>query len=449
MRLQSKFSSAVRPALERLNKNGFEAYLIGGSVRDALMGVPVGDIDITTNALPTEVKSVFSDCRVIETGIRHGTVTVLFEGEKFEITTYRQDGEYTDSRHPDRVEFSRSLKEDVLRRDFTVNGIAYSFSEGIRDFTEGEKDIERKIIRCIGDPERRFSEDALRILRALRFSSVLGFEIEAETENAIVKLAPSLDKISAERKRDELLKLLTGKNAEKVLLKYPEVIARVVPQIQKSIGFSQNNRHHIYDVYTHSVKALSASLPDTAIRTALFLHDIGKPHCATADSNGNNHFKGHAEKSAVLADEALKNLRLDNKTREEICLLVRYHGFSIMNPQGEPDKIRLRRLISLLGYEGARKLIEIQRCDNSAKNPEYVLSAEFFKKAYDLIGEIEADGDCVSLKDLKINGADLKNAGYRGEEIGKELDSCLDLVLEGKIPNRREELLKEIKKTVR
>ena len=277
MNSNNQFKPASKIAIDLLKSNGFEAFLIGGSVRDYIMGLPIGDIDITTNATPQQVKSVFCDFRVIETGIKHGTVTVLIDNEPLEITTYRSEGAYSDNRHPDCVTFSQSLSDDVVRRDFTMNAIAYDFSDGFCDLVGGIKDINNQTIRCIGDAETRFREDALRILRALRFSSVLGFSIEKNTEKAIHKCKDLLKNISAERIREEFTKLICGKNAFSVLQEYSDVISVFIPEIQRCVGFEQKNRHHCYDVYTHTLKAVEKSKADAVIRLSLFFHDIGKP----------------------------------------------------------------------------------------------------------------------------------------------------------------------------
>lgn len=288
MNKTNQFKPASETAVTLLKSNGFEAFLIGGSVRDFIMDLPIGDIDITTNATPPQVKEVFKDFRVIETGIKHGTVTVLIDKEPLEITTYRSEGTYSDNRHPDSVEFSESLSDDVVRRDFTMNAIAYDFTEGFCDLVGGIDDINNKIIRCIGNAETRFREDALRILRALRFSSVLGFTIDENTKDAIHKCKDLLKNISAERIQVEFVKLICGKNAYTVLQEFSDVIAVFIPEIKACVGFVQKNKHHCYDVYTHTLKALEKSNPIPAIRLTLFFHDIAKPVVAHFDEKANS-----------------------------------------------------------------------------------------------------------------------------------------------------------------
>lgn len=444
---RTDFKSASKLAVEKLNSNGFEAFLIGGSVRDFIMGLPIGDIDITTNATPQEVSEVFKDFRVIETGLKHGTVTVLIDGEPLEITTYRCEGTYSDNRHPDSVTFSRRLADDVVRRDFTMNGIAYDFKNGFCDLVGGIEDIKNKNIRCIGDAETRFNEDALRILRALRFSAVLGFEIEENTKKAIHKCRELLKNISAERIREETVKLICGKNAYSVLTEFSDVICVFIPEFKSCVGFEQKNRHHIYDVYTHSLKAMEESRPDPAIRLALLFHDIGKPAVAHFDENGEQHFYSHPKVSAEITEEVMTRLRFDNETKNKVVTLVKFHDSPIMlNNADKPDRKRLKRIMSQIGKDLIFDLIEIKRCDNSAQNPKYYRGDEFYTETLNMINEIISENECFSVKDLKINGNDLISQGYKGKEIGEKLNLCLDAVIDDKIKNEYNELIKFIKK---
>lgn len=437
-----EFGSSAVFALNTLEKNGFEAYLVGGSVRDYLMDMPLGDKDITTNATPEEVHGVFSGFRVIDTGFRHGTVTVLIDGEPIEITTYRTESKYGDNRHPDSVAFSKSFSDDVLRRDFTMNGIGISADGKIRDEVGGQKDIENKIIRAIGAPDDRFSEDALRIMRAVRFASVLGFEIEKNTEKAVLEKRELLKNISAERKRDELLKLINGKNAEKILLKYREIIAECIPEIQCEFDFSQHNRHHIFDVYTHSVKALASAKDDANIRMALLLHDIGKPVTAKYDEKGEMHFKCHAQKSFEFAEEILTRLRFSNAEKDEILTLIKYHDIPFMcEDMKTVSEKRVKRIVSKFGKDLSLKLLEVRRCDNLAQNPEYFLGNTFYSDCERLIEEIVGEGDCLTLKDLAVDGNDLLNLGLSGKKIGEILNLLLENVLDGTLPNEKNVLL--------
>ena len=443
----NNFKPESKTAIEFLKSKGFEAFLIGGSVRDFVMGLPIGDIDITTNATPDEVKQVFADFRVIETGIKHGTVTVLINDEPLEITTYRSEGTYSDNRHPDSVTFSKSLADDVVRRDFTMNGIAFDFDNGFCDLVGGLNDIENQTIRCIGNAETRFREDALRILRAMRFSAVLGFEIEAETKKAIHKCRDLLKNISAERIREEFTKLICGKNAYNVLQEFADVVTVFIPEISDCVGFEQKNRHHCFDVYTHTLKAVENSSQNNIIRLALFFHDIGKPSVAHFDEKGEQHFYSHPKKSAEMTETIMTRLRFDNDTKNKVVTLVRMHDSPIMvNDMTKPDCKRLKKIMSQIGADLIFDLIEIKYCDNSAQNPEYFRGEDFYKQTRDIITEIINEKECFSIKHLAIDGNDLISLGYKGKKIGEALEKCLTAVIDGKVENEKSELIKFIQK---
>ena len=443
----NKFKPESKTAIEILKSKGFEAFLIGGSVRDFVMGLPIGDIDITTNATPDEVKQVFADFRVIETGIKHGTVTVLINDEPLEITTYRSEGTYSDNRHPDSVTFSKSLADDVVRRDFTMNGIAYDFDNGFCDLVGGLQDIENQIIRCIGNAETRFREDALRILRAMRFSAVLGFEIETETKNAIHKYKDLLKNISAERIREEFTKLICGKNAYNVLQEFADVVTVFIPEMSECVGFEQKNRHHCFDVYTHTLKAVENSSQNNIIRLALFFHDIGKPSVAHFDEKGEQHFYSHPKKSAEMTEKIMTRLRFDNDTKNKVVTLVRMHDSPIMvNDMTKPDRKRLKKIMSQIGADLIFDLIEIKYCDNSAQNPEYFRGEDFYRETHDIINEIINEKECFSIKHLAIDGNDLIALGYKGKKIGEALEKCLTAVIDGKVENEKSKLIKYITK---
>lgn len=443
----TNFKPESKTAIEILKAKGFEAFLIGGSVRDFVMGLPIGDIDITTNATPEEVKQVFSDFRVIETGIKHGTVTVLINNEPLEITTYRSEGTYSDNRHPDSVIFSNSLADDVVRRDFTMNGIAYDFDNGFCDLVGGLPDIKNKTIRCIGNAETRFCEDALRILRAMRFSSVLGFEIETETKKAIHKCKDLLKNISAERIREEFTKLICGKNAYTVLQEFSDVITVFIPEIRECVGFEQKNRHHCFDVYTHTLKAVEKSSQNSTIRLALFFHDIGKPRVAHFDEKGEQHFYSHPKVSAEMTEKIMTRLRFDNDTKNKVVTLVRMHDSPIMvNDMTKPDRKRLKKIMSQIGSELIFDLIEIKYCDNSAQNSEYFRGEDFYKQTREIVNEIINEKECFSIKHLAVDGNDLIALGFRGKKIGETLEKCLTAVIDGKVENEKSELIKYITK---
>lgn len=443
----NNFKPASKIAVEILKSKGFEAFLIGGSVRDYIMDLPIGDIDITTNATPEQVKQVFTDFRVVETGIKHGTVTVLIDNEPIEITTYRSEGTYSDNRHPDSVIFSESLADDVVRRDFTMNGIAFDFDNGFCDLVGGIDDINNKLIRCIGNAETRFQEDALRILRAMRFSAVLGFEIETETKKAIHKCRELLKNISAERIREEFVKLICGKNAYNVLQEFSDVVSVFIPEISECVGFEQKNRHHCYDVYTHSLKAVEKSNPNPIIRLALFFHDIGKPSVAHFDEKGEQHYYSHPKKSAENTESIMTRLRFDNDTKDKVITLVKFHDSPIMvNDMTKPDRKRLKKIMSQIGIDLIFDLIEIKYCDNSAQKPEYFRGEDFYKETREMIDEIINEKECFSIKHLEIDGNDLIKLGFEGKKIGEALQKCLIAVIDGKVENEKDSLLTYITK---
>lgn len=433
--------------LKKLEGSGFEAYPVGGCVRDMLMGRVPADYDITTNALPSQIMEVFSDDKVIPTGIKHGTVTVLVNGMPFEVTTFRIDGEYSDSRRPDTVSFTDNLKDDLSRRDFTVNAIAMDSSGTIFDPFDGRNDIENRIIRCVGNPEERFSEDALRILRSLRFSSVLGFEIGEKTAAAAVSQKENLKNISSERISAELVKLLCGVNSVNVMLKFRDIIGQIIPELIPCFDFDQHSRYHKYNVYEHTVRAVNA-IPsgiegENTLRLAMLLHDVGKPDMFTLDENGFGHFKGHAKASADKARLILKRLKFDNKTIDTVCGIISRHSDKI-----ESEK-QIKRIMNKIGLDGFLMLIEAKKADNSAKN-EFVLAenAEFDRFA-EIARRIEAEKSCISLADMAVNGSDLIAIGFKGKEIGVCLNALLELVVDEILPNDRGALLdraKEMKK---
>lgn len=423
-------------ALERLEKAGFEAYLVGGCVRDSLMGRPVHDHDITTDALPEQVMKVFSDCTVIPTGIRHGTVTVILSGEPLEITTFRIDGSYSDSRRPDEVIFTSDIRDDLSRRDFTMNAIAMSADGKLIDPFGGRDDIEKGIIRCVGDPEKRFTEDALRILRAVRFASQLGFTISDDTAAAVHSMKDRLGLISAERIRDETDKLICGRSCIDVMLAYSDIITEVIPELAPSVGFDQHSPYHKYDVWEHTVRAVDAApADDLLLRRTMLFHDVAKPACARFDETGRGHFKRHAPVGADMAGGIMKRLRYDNRAIAEICTLIRHHADKYFT---KPD---LKRLVSEIGADTFFRLIEVRKYDNLAKN-EFVYEENlFFDDLARTVREFLAAGECCSLKELAVNGNDLKDAGLSGAEVGAMLHELFEQVITEQLPNSREELL--------
>lgn len=425
--------------LEVLEKAGFEACLVGGCVRDTLMGRPFHDTDITTNALPEQIMEVFRDYRTVPTGIKHGTVTVISGGIPYEITTYRIDGEYTDSRRPDSVEFTSSLREDLARRDFTVNAIAMNSDGRIYDCFGGADDIRKKIIRCVGSPEKRFSEDALRIMRAIRFAAQLGFEIEPHTAQAVHSMKKRLENISAERIREELDKLICGKNCLKVLMEYSDVITTVIPEFENCIGFDQHSPYHKYTVWEHTARAVSLAPADNLkMRRALLFHDIAKPVCANFDDTGRGHFKKHAQTGAEMTQDIMKRLRYDSESITYAVMIISHHSDDIKN------RTDVKKLMSVMGDKLAVELLEMKKCDNAAKN-DFVRDENIqLDKMISEARRITESGECRSLHMLAVNGNDLVKASLKGAEIGDTLKELLNLVIEEKIPNEHDILLNYI-----
>lgn len=424
--------------LDRLEQAGHEAYIVGGCVRDSLMGAQPHDFDITTSALPEETMRVFSDLKVIETGLKHGTVTVLYKNEPIEITTYRIDGDYADGRHPDEVRFTRSLAEDVARRDFTMNGIAYSPKRGLFDLYEGAEDIRKGVIRCIGDPDKRFGEDALRIMRALRFSAVLGFDIEKVTADSLRRNRALLKQVSGERIIEELKKLLCGGRAGDVLRSYPEVFAEIIPELAPCIGYEQHSRFHSLTLYEHLVKAAESCPRDDGLRLAMLLHDIGKPLTQSEDEKGEWHFYEHAKKSAELASVILERFHCSNALRERVCEIIRYHGFVPENT----DKF-IRRRLSKHGAERFRDIMLAHIADDSAKQefakeriPEW---REIMRRAQ----EIADEKPCLSSKELAVGGKELSALVPPSPKMGEVIRHLLEMVVDGELPNEQQALMDE------
>lgn len=424
--------------LERLGKSGFSAYVVGGCVRDSLLGRAPKDWDVCTSALPEEMQRVFADCRVIETGLKHGTLTVLFEHEPYEVTTFRVDGEYTDHRHPDQVTFVREVEADLSRRDFTVNAMAYHPVEGLVDAFGGQEDLARGVIRCVGEPEKRFTEDALRILRALRFASVYGFTIEEKTADAIHALKDTLRQVAAERIRVELAKLLCGRGAETILRDYADVIFAVLPQLKPMHGFEQHTPYHRYDVWEHTIRAVAAAPAVETLRLAMLLHDSGKPAAFSLDEAGVGHAYGHAKISAAIAREVLSFLRVDNATLERVLTLVEHHDIPLTG-----DRRRILRRLNQFGEETLDQLIEVHRADGCGKGTATVGEIDAWAACLkDAVRSVLAQRPCYTLKSLAVNGGDLMRAGIpKGPAIGAALNALLQAVMEDRLPNDREALL--------
>lgn len=429
--------------LKRLNEAGYEAYVVGGCVRDALLGIQPHDWDICTDAKPETVIRLFSDKSVAKTGLQHGTVMVIDEGAGYEITTFRTEGNYSDHRHPDEVHFVSSLREDLARRDFTVNAMAYHPETGVMDFFGGKEDLKAGVIRCVGNPDERFQEDGLRILRALRFAARFGFRIEANTGRAMHENRALLDEIAAERIFTELKGFLVGQGIGSMLLEYRDLIAQILPPLAKMFDFPQNNPHHCFDVWRHTVCAVEHISPTVLLRLTMLFHDCGKPDCWSRDERGIDHFYDHAKRSVALTAEMLDKLRCDNRTKEQVLYLVRWHDLPL--PQTEREG---RRFLRRMGEEGAHQSLEIHRADATAQAPEYLPEKlERIALAERIVRQLLEEHACVTLRDLAVNGEDLIALGYApGRALGKELQRLLELVIDGACPNERDALLEQVRK---
>ena len=422
--------------IEILEKNGFEAWAVGGCVRDSLLGQTPKDWDIATNALPEQTSVLFRGCTVAQTGEKHGTVTVVLQGQPLEVTTNRNEGGYEDNPQPRHVGFNDDIHRDLKRRDFTINAMAYHPRRGLIDDFGGRTDLARSCIRCVGSPEERFREDALRIMRALRFSAVLGFEIDADTAAALRKGAGMLHNIAAERIRDEPVKLLCGKNVRQVLTEYRDVFAAVMPQLAPMFDFDQKNPHHYLDVWAHTVQALSSSVPVPAVRLALLFHDSGKPASFTTDEKGIGHFYGHPAKSEEIAREIMQQLRFDHATADRVLLLVRWHDADIL-----PEGRSVKRWLNRLGEEGLRQLLQVKAADRGATNYKFE-NLSVLRLVEQKLDTVLQEGQCFSREKLAVNGKDLLALGFpQGRQLGEALDALLNLVIDEQLPNQRTVLL--------
>lgn len=428
----------VNQIIHTLQAHGFEAYAVGGCVRDSILGRTPDDWDITTSATPSETKALFP--RTFDTGIEHGTITVLIEKDAFEVTTYRVDGKYEDSRHPSEVTFTRSLSEDLLRRDFTINAMAYNDKDGLIDIFGGIQDLERNVIRCVGNANARFGEDALRILRAVRFAAQLGFSIETDTQKGITELAPNLANISAERIQVELIKMLISPNPEFLRTAYELGITRIIlPEFDEMMRTTQETPHHKYTVGEHTLKAISLVPADKALRLTMLLHDVAKPQMKTFDEQGVAHFKLHDIKGAEMAKQILRRLKFDNDTMNKVVRLIQFHDYRM---PAAPKNVR--KAMNRIGEDLFPYYLEVRKADTLAQS-EY-MQAEKLQTIREITlcyEEILAKKECVSLKNLAITGSDLIADGMTpGKEIGAVLNKLLELVIEYPEYNTKETLLK-------
>lgn len=423
--------------IETLESFGYEAYIVGGCVRDSVMGKIPHDWDITTNCMPENIGKCFEGIRLVETGLKHGTVTLVIDDEPFEVTTYRKDGKYTDNRHPDQVTFVSDLESDLSRRDFTVNAMAYNPKTGLVDLFGGIHDIENRCIRAVGNATKRFEEDALRILRALRFAAVLDFTIDEDTSDAIFNLKDNLENISKERINCEFTKLLAGKKNVDIIREYFDVICVFIPEIKPLKGFNQHNNWHVYDVLEHTLKAVENAGDDIIVKISMLLHDIGKPSMFTVDEHGVGHFHGHQEVSANIASTILNRLRYDKYTINTVTKLIKEH-----DNRFPAQRKSVKRMMNKLGEENIRRLMCIQYADNRAQNPD--MAEKRLKEIYEineLINEIIRENQAFSVKQLALSGSDLIQIGVAaGPEIGSILDNLLELVINEEIKNDKQEL---------
>ena len=439
--------------IEMLEAAGFEAYYVGGCVRDFLRGLEPSDLDVTTSATPDEMKEVFADLRFFETGIKHGTLTVLTPDEErrpIEITTFRTDGEYKDNRHPDEVTFVRNLEEDLARRDFTINAMAMDIRGNLVDVFGGRDDLEAGLIRAVGDPDRRFQEDALRILRALRFAAVLGFEIEPETEAAMFRNKELLRNISAERIYAEFKKLVTGPQVGDVVRKYVDIIGVFIPELLDMKDFEQHNPYHKYDVLEHCIRAMEAIegagfAEDHQMKLAALLHDVAKPQTFFRDDEGIGHMYGHAPAGEEKVRTILNRLKADGETRDRVCTLVKYHDLVF-----QEDRRLLKKWMNRYTPEMLLEILHIKRADNLATGNMSEELAEKFDRIESEIRAIIDEQQCFSLKDLAVDGRDImdiyeskckgSSGALEGRRIGEILETLLDEVIDGKLPNEKEAL---------
>lgn len=440
MKFNINIPNNANALIHLLQSYGHSAYVVGGCVRDSILGRNPHDWDICTSATPSEMLEIFKDKRVIETGLQHGTITVVVDGESYEVTTFRIDGDYSDNRRPDSVTFTTNLEEDLSRRDFTINAMAYNDEEGLIDPFGGLEDIKYQKIDCVGRAKHRFEEDALRILRAIRFAAQLEFSIMPETDWQIHQQYKSLRNISKERINSEFSKIAVTNNFCVELLLYKDVFGLFIPELIDTIGFNQNNSYHDYDVFEHTIHAIeNCDSTDLTTRLAVFFHDFGKPHCYQDGEDGIRHFKEHGRASCDITDDIMTRLRFDNKTRHDVAELVYYHDATF-----EIGTKYVKRWLNKIGPEQFKRLLEVRKADIKGQKEGYdkerIKKVEAIEK---LLEQVLQEDECFSMKDLAINGNDLINIGYKqGKDLGRVLNILLQMVVDGEIANEKEELLR-------
>lgn len=429
----------IRQCIAALEQSGYAAYAVGGCVRDAFLGLTPKDYDLCTSALPQETEAVFCRCPLVLAGEKHGTVGVVTDCGVVEITTFRTEGDYRDSRHPDWVQFVPRVENDLARRDYTINAMAFSPSRGLADPFRGREDLEKKVLRAVGDPRTRFREDPLRILRGIRFAVRFHLNVDPETEQAMLEEAPLMENLARERVYDELCKLLPLVGAED-LIRFAPILAAVIPELGPMIGFDQRSPHHAYDLFTHTAHAVEGVPPELTLRWAALLHDVGKIPCFTTDETGRGHFYGHAEVGAELADGILRRLKAPNVLREDVVVLIRGHMARRLT------KKSLRRLVSRMGFDMALSMLRLQEADMGSKGTGEAEEENVFPQLYGLLEEIRQEDTCLSVKDLAVDGNDLLALGLTGKAVGDALQSLLEQVLDEALPNEKEALLSYLRK---
>lgn len=431
----------IESILCKLNEAGYEAFVVGGCVRDTLLGIEPHDWDITTSATPAEIQHVFRHYQQILTGVKHGTVMVLSHGEMIEITTFRIDEGYSDGRRPDKVSFTTNIIEDLARRDFTINACASTDFQLVDPFG-GKEDLDKRLIRCVGNPKHRFTEDALRILRGIRFASVLDFQVEEETKAAMFESVDLLKNVSQERITVEFCKTLLGINAKNILSEFFDIFAYIVPEIKDLYGFDQQSRYHVYNVYEHSLVAVDSIESDIVLRITMFFHDIAKPQCFSIDENNEGHFFGHPEISAQIANKILQRMRFSNEDTHNITQLIKFHDTNIA-----ANTKSIKKLLNKIGEEQFRRLMKVKKADALAQNPVYLdATIKLLKNIEIVLNNVIADNLCFSLRDLAVNGDDLIQLGIpKGKEIGIILNQLLNLVIQEEINNTKNDLISYVK----
>ncbi len=440
MSMRIAMPSDVAALLSRLHQNGFSAYVVGGCVRDSLRGVPPHDWDVATAATPQETAALFADYRTVSVGAEHGTVAVLTEMRTVEITTFRTEGGYADNRHPDQVTFVNNVTEDLRRRDFTVNAMAYNDEEGLVDPFDGQTDLAHGVLRCVEDPTTRFTEDALRILRGLRFAATLPLSVDPATARALHTTRKRLCNIAAERVSAELTRLLCGQWMLPVLQEFRDVLAVVIPEIAATFDFDQRNPHHCYDVYTHTLHAVAAAPNDPLVRWAVLLHDIGKPQTFTIDQDGIGHFKGHGAASAQLSEQILTRLRMSRETVQTVTTLVEAHDRQI-----DPTPAAVKRALNRFGEATLRRLIAVKHADNATHALHATARREQWQAVESVLNAVLQEAACFSLKDLYVKGNDITSLGVpSGPQVGQLLNRLLNEVIDGTLENDRTVLLRRL-----